>query len=249
MSATLDSILKKVLAQGGKEQSSTYPPNIFDEHINTATNFLLDRVAEIFPDNQSIVDVARPFLKIIPIPVTGGKINFPDDYRNLLGIAINVSPDFKSLCGESGGSKYKDDPLAKSQAQLDRKIEQSKCISRSVQVVDIDEWDDRTTSNYKSPTYKRPIACIFEDKSIKLCPYDIGSVEMRYLRIPKVYRYGYKENPDHTFVFDPATTEESEWSDNAIQYLVKAVGSLFSIYLRDPEMRDWNMELKKMGLF
>lgn len=248
MGATLNSIRNKVLSQSGQEQSASWPPHIFDEQFNITSNYLIDRIVELYPGNNAITDLGNPFLKKKTEAVVNGIIKFPEDYRNILGMSIMVTHDYKSLCSEEK-QIFKDDPLSPNADQQAKLALKPKCISWEVDMVDTDEWSTRTTSKYKFPTYKKPIATSFNPREYSICPYDISAVDIRYFRKPKVYRWGYVENPDGTFVFDPANTEESEWEDNATQYLVKGVSSLLAVYLRDPEFRDWNLELKKLGLF
>lgn len=235
-----------MLAVGNKEQNQHWPPYIIDEQFNTVANFIVDRCVELFPGDNSIIGIIKPFLVRKQVPVVGGIIPFPDNYRNILGAAITVTKDMKNLC--SGGTEYKNDPLQKTPAQIDREKLKGNCISNIVDMVDQDEWDERTMSNIAFPTYKKPIGCIFEGEGIRVCPYDISTVELRFVREPKIYRYGYKQLPDETYIFDLATSQESEWEMTALQYLFKGMSSLYAAYIRDPEMRNWNIELKKIGL-
>lgn len=256
MIVTLDSVYKKVLSIGNKEQNSMYPPHIFDEHFNVVTNYILDEVAKTFAENRSIVDIASPFLMTKEIAVVGGKVGFPVEYRNLLGVAMYVTIKGDEDCGcndcgcdDKDKRDFQNDPLAKSSKQLMKKIERNKCTSRDLVELDIDEFSDRSTHPYKKPTLIKPVFCQFESRKIKVCPFDISHVEIRYLRNPNVYRYGYIEQPDHTFVPDPATTIESEWDSTAMKSLVSGVSSLYSIYAKDGEMQNWNEVIKKAGLF
>lgn len=243
---TLDRIANSVLSVGNKEHNQHWPPHIIDEHINMATNFIIDRCVELYPGNNSIVGIVKPFLKVENIPVINGNISFPENYRNILGAAITVAKDKKSLC--TGGSEFKNDPRVKTVTQLEKEKLRGTCISNNVNMVDQDEWSERTRSKYKFPTYEKPIGCIFEGEAIKICPYDIANVELRYILEPKIYRYGYQQLPDDTFVYDPNASVESEWEQTAASYLFKAVGALYSIYLRDPDMTNWNMQLRKSGI-
>lgn len=252
---TLDSIYKKVLSQGNKEQNSMYPPHIFDEHFNIVTNFILDEVVKAFANNRSIVDLASPFLMTREVAVISGEVEFPPNYRNLLGVAmyVTIKGDEDCGCKDCGCHEekrdFQNDPLAKSAKQVMKTIERNKCTSRDLIELDIDEFSDRSTHPYKKPTLKKPVFCQFKSKKIKVCPFDISHVELRYIREPKVYRYGYVEQPDHTFVPDLASTVESEWEHTALQPLVKGMTALYSVYTKDGELQNWNEVIKKAGLF
>jgi len=257
--ATMDMVLKAVLSQGNKEQNQSYPPRVFESHFRLVTDYLLDEIASLYPTTQKIVDLGRPFMKTQSIAVTGGMIKIPEDMRNLLGISIYVTSDFSSPCaGEEKKEKEDEDinscdlpgdPLAPSLKQIQEKVARGKCKSQSVNLVDQSEWDSRTQHPYKFPTLEKPIGCLFEEEGIKICPYEVPNVDIRYLKMPKEYQYGYRNNPDDTYVFSPENSVESEWTKNAFQYLVKGITTLYSIYTRDGELRDGVLELKKAGIF
>jgi hypothetical protein len=247
---SMDSILRKVLSQGGKEQSAMYPPRIFQEHFNITTNWIIDEVVKLYPDSHAVAEIVRPFLVSKELPVVNGKVAFADDYRNMLGISMNVTEDLSKDCGCKGDKKiYDNDPLKPTESQATATLEKAKCISHDLRIVDIDEFGNLSTHLYKKPTYKNPISVVKKGTEIKVCPYDISHVEVVYIREPKEYVYGYKELPDHTYEFDKNTTEESEWNNTAMQYLIKGVTSLYSIYTRDGDMQNWNEVIKKVGLF
>lgn len=247
--ANLDNVLQMVLSQGNKEQNAMYPPRIYELHFNIVTNFILDEIARVFAETQQVIDIGRPFLKSKEVAVTGGVAKFPEDYRNLLGVGMNVTIDFEQDCGCKDDSVFENDPLARRPELIAKDQKKSKCVSHDVTMVDIDEFGYKTTHPYKRPTYKKPIGCIFTTSEIKVCPFDVSYVEIRYLRKPKTYRYGYKMLPDDTYVFDSTTSEESEWDDTALQHLIKGVNALYAIYTRDGEFQNWNEAIKKVGLF
>lgn len=247
--AKLDTILKMVMASANKEQNQMYPPSIFTEHYNLVTKWLLDEAAKLYPHSQSLVDIVRPFLVTEAKPVSNGLAAFPETYRNLLSVGIYATNDLKEACKCEDCTDYKNDPLAPNESQIKEKQAKKSCRMRRVTMVEIDEWDDLTTHPYKSPDLKDPIGCIFSGEGIRVCPFEVPSVEIRYLRHPKTYVYGYDTLPDDTYVFNPDKSTESEWEDNATSYLYKAVSALYAMYVRDPEMRDYNVELRKIGLF
>lgn len=239
-----------VLSASGKEQNMHYPPYIFEAHYNAVTGWLLDELAKQYPANKSIVDIARPFLKSKMERVELGRVKLPDDCRNLLGAGIFVSPDFKEDCGcLVSKQKLEDDPLALSEQEVQQKKERAKAITHDLIMRDIDEWNRLITHSYKKPTLKKASATSKDAGYLNVAPFDLTYVELRYFRKPKKYRFGYKNNGDDTYVFDPNTSEESEWTENATQYLFKGLNTLYSMYAKDAEMRDWNLELKKIGLF
>lgn len=258
MILTLDSILRKVLAQANAEQNQNYPPGIFTEHFNLATSWLIDEIMKVFPGEQHIVDLVSPFMNVQDVIVKNGKIPFPKDYRHYTGMAIFATDDFKDACGcdeakerEVNTENVIDVDYGNTSPEQIIEIKRAKriCVSQDVKLVDIDEWNLLTTHPYKFPTYKKPIACIFQGDGIKICPYNIPSVEIRYIRQPLIYKYGYQMLPDDSYQVDPATTTESEWHDNAASYLFRAINTLYSGYVRDPEQRDLALQLTKIGLF
>ena len=239
---SLENLLKAVLGQANKEQNASYPPYIFDAHVNSVTSYLLSRIAELFPDNQTLIDIAEPFLKTQNMPVINGHVAMPNDYRNYLIGNVSVFEDYS---GECGSDKT---PTPVIENNFNQKTKKSACIQSPITLVDQSEWALRTRSLIIYPTYEEPIGCFFGSKKLRICPYDIKFVEISYLRQEKNYRYGYIEQPDDTYIFDPKTTEESEWTSAAFEPLFKGLNLLYATYTRDNELKDWNMILKQTGL-
>lgn len=254
--ATMQQVLSAVLSQGNKDQNMAYPPTVFTEHFRLATSFLMTEIAKMFPTSQSLIDLARPFLKTELIPVQNGIAKFPEAYRNFLSAAIFVTDDYKSNCQvkkadedcEDDECIYVNDPLATTPQVEARNNIDRQCISQAVRMVDIGQWDRLTRHQYKRPTLQKPIGCIFEGTGIKICP-NVGQIELRYLRQPKAYSFGYTMNLDDTFSFDPVTTVESEWTDNAIKPLVTAITKLYGVYTRDGELNNYLQVLSQDGIF
>jgi hypothetical protein len=250
MILTLDSVLRKVMAQANAEQNQHYPPAIFTEHFNLATSWLIDEIMKVFPGEQHVVDLVSPFMETADVIVKNGKIPFPKNYRHYTGMAIFTTPDYKSACGCDEAKENQTDvfsTISDADIILEKKAKRI-CIAQDVKLVDIDSWNNLTLHPYKQPTLQKPIACIFQGDGIKICPQP-PSVEMRYIRQPKIYNYGYTMLPDDSYQVDPKTTIESEWNDNAASYLFRAINTLYSGYVRDPEQRDLALQLTKIGLF
>jgi hypothetical protein len=253
--STLQMVLSRVLSQGNKEQNMAYPPGVYTDHFNLVTSYLMTEISKTFSTSQSLIDLARPFLKRDLINSTLGRIPLPADYRNFISAGIFVTEDFKEACEVNPDECPDDectipnDPLKKSPRMLQKDIAQRQCMSQSVTMVDIDEWDRLTRHKYKQPTLQKPIGCIFEGDYIKICPFNVPQVELRYLRQPKVYNYGYRMNADDTYSFSVTGTVESEWTDNAMQPLVTAITKLYSVYTRDGELKNSLLELSQAGIF
>lgn len=247
MILTMDSVLRKVLAQANSDQNQHYPPRIFTEHFNLATSWLIDSIMKVFPGQQHIVDLISPFMETEDIIVKNGKIAFPKGYRHYTGMAIFKTEDSKFPCG-CDEAKADENTGQTTDEILEEKRSKRICLAQDVVLVDIDEWNDLTTHPYKPPTLDKPIACIFQGDGIKICPVP-PSVELRFIRQPKIYQYGYTVLPDDSYQVNTATTIESEWHDNAASYLFKAINTLYSGYVRDPEQRDLALQLTKIGLF
>lgn len=243
--SSLENLVKAVLAVGNQDQNLFYPPHIIDQHINITTSLLIDRLSKTYPVN---VDMLQPFIKSFKTPVKKGYVELQDDYRNLLGApSINVRDD---------GSDCSDNPvIIDTEREFELEKLKSGCKSRPIDIVDKAQWDYRTTSNYDYPTYKNPIGMFVgvvqgmgTKKQMKVCPYDLKFVEVTYVRSEKKYRYGYTLNPDDTFIFDPLTSEDTEWGDAAFSKLFSAMLALYSAYSRDNMLSDWGQILINQGI-
>ncbi len=236
---SLDYILQSVLSVGNKEANMQYAPAIFSQHFNIVTSFIIDNCIEVYP---KYVDVLRPFMATKIITVSNGEIGLPDDYRNILG-----APSISAKGDQNKSIECSDFPVT----ETEFKQEKSKagCQRRPVEMLNENEFDDRTTSSYAFPTLWNPIGCVFKGSSIKVCPFDIGKLELRYVKTEKQYVYGYTMQPDDTYTFNVNTSVESEWTDAASQLLVKGCLALYSAYLRDNQLSQFSQILNQAGLF
>jgi hypothetical protein len=238
--SSLENVLKSVLSVGNAEQNFAYPPHVFEQHFNIVTSFLIDAFVETYP---KYVEVLQPFMISKRIAVTDGYVKFPSDYRNLLGApSINVKP--------GGGDCSDNNPII-----IDTKSEfktanlKSGCKSYPIEIVDKGQWDARTTSEYAFPTYENPIGLYKDENKLKVCPYDLATVEILYVKNEKQYRYGYITQPDDTFIYNVATSVESEWNDAASKWLVKGCLALYAAYSQNKELKDYSLVLNQAGLF
>lgn len=231
-------MLKAILSVGCSEQNMSYPPSIFSDQYNVVTGLLLSKFAKTYPEN---LDQMKPFIVFKKKGVQDGNVELEENYRNFLSAGITAKKDNSGEC--------KDDPVIIDNEQ-EFKIAQKKsgCLSRPIRMVDDKEWDYRTTSTYDFPTYLNPIGCFFEKNKFKVCPYDLATVEVRYVRQEKAYLYGYKPNPDDTFTFDKGTSVESEWDNSAFDMLFTAMMALYGAYTRDSTINDWARILHGEGI-
>jgi hypothetical protein len=237
---SLNNMLQAVLSANNVEQNSLYPANIYSAHYNSVTSYLLSTIAEHWQENQRFVDIVRPFLLKKVVPNKDGYVVIPEDCRNFLDAAIFVN---KNMTGECN-----DLPQNILEVEFKNAVNKGKCLSRPLEIVDQSEWDALTVHPYLMPTVKNPIGCFFDSNKIKVCPYEINNVEIRYFKFEKVVRYGYTMQPDDTYVFDASTTIESEWNSAAFNPIFKGITALLGMYTRDKEIRDWTIELKQIGL-
>jgi phage terminase large subunit GpA-like protein len=85
-------------------------------------------------------------------------------------------------------------------------------------------------------------------RQIKLCPYDLKSVDVTYCIKENIYNYGYIMQPDDTFIFDPATSQDTQWDDAAFSKLFTAMLALYSAWSRDNTLTDWSRILHNEGI-
>lgn len=236
---TLDSLLQKVLGVANSESNQTYPPFIFDQHMQTATSLLIGELVKIYPSSDRAVEMLDPFVNTEVVAVQDGVVKLrnvlKDDVRNLLNVAAPL--------------KEKSNSHPQNEREFNLKIIKAGINSVPIKGVSVSEWNYLTTSTYNFPTYQEPIYCRFKSGEIRVAPYDLGSVEVCYVRKEKQYRYGYIMQPDDTYIPDDATTIESEWTNAAFDPLFKALNFLFGIYTRDQEVKDWSMLLMSKNVF
>jgi hypothetical protein len=233
---SLNYVLQSVLSIGNKEPNMQYPPSVFSSHFNIVTSFLLDKGIEAYPKS---LDVLRPFVLSKKVNTQNGYVILPAEYRNMLGVpSISAKKDGSGECNE---------PINKNSFEAEQN--RSGCNTVAIEMLPQNEWDERTQSTYAKPSYKKPIGCFFGADRFKVCPYDIGSVEVRFVRKENVYVYGYTMQPDDTYIFNAATSAESEWGNAASEFLVKGVYALYAAYLRDDTSMTYSRILNEAGLF
>ena len=237
---SLNNMLQSILSVANAEQNMAFPPLVYQNIYNAASSMLLSKLINEFPTSAQNVDLLQPFMVTSKIHATNGFIQLPDDYRNLLGNpSVNLRPD-GSDCDGSGGD-------IKTDAQFNTAIVKAGCKSRPLVIVNQSEWDLKTTSTYRFPTIDNPIGAMFGQNKIKVCPYDLPSVEVRYAQQETEYIYGYVMQPDDTYIFDPTTTVDSIWGSNAFDKLFPMIVFLYSEYTRDNSLRDFTTLLAQRG--
>lgn len=244
-----DNVFQMVLAQGNKEQNQHYPPGIFEVHYKLASDWLKDEGAKLYPTSQIIVDIFRPYLKVELMPVKNGIIPMPKEYRNLLGLGFYVNETKKCIPVKLPDNNFKD-PKNPTLAELAKVTAELQVESSRIDLKSIDEWNYITKHPYKKPkTFDKAAACIFDGEGIRLLPLKIPYAEVRYMKVVPEFKYGYAMLPDETFVFDPDTTTEELWNENAIPYLFKGVNILYANYVRDDSYIASAKDLRENSLF
>lgn len=244
---TLDNMYKTVLSIANIESEQFYSPLIYETHFNAVTSFLISELAKTYPYSQPNMDMLLPFMAFKKIPVQNGFFNLPDDYRNMLGNPyISIKPDGSDCTGIQ----------IRTESEFKASSLKAGCKTRPVVMKERGEWDYLVTSTYKFPTYDNPIgqyvgALSGNDKDvtkIQVCPYDISTVYLLYVKKEKSYVYGYIQQPDDTFLFDPTTTIESEWNSNAFTPLLNGLMALYSAYDKNPELTNFSLLLSQKGI-
>lgn len=235
--SSLDNIVKAVLAVGNKEQNFSWSPQVITDQRNTVESMLLSSLVKAYPFDKTVTDMLMPFMKTKKIRAIDGYVKLPDDYRNLLGSpSVSLRPDNKDCHEEATEHSY------------DENVRKSGCRTVPLEEVTQSEWDYRTTSEYAFPTYQNPIFCFFGDRKIKVCPYDLGTVEIRYCKLETPVRYGYIVQPDDTFIFDPNTSVETEFTSAAFRPIFEAMLALYTAYTRDSELSNWALIINEKGI-
>lgn len=239
--SSLNNMLTAVTAIANIEQDLHFPPSVFSAMYNICSSWLLTKVAEVFPTNNRIVDIAEPFLKTEVKLCTNGYVQLPATYRNFLDAGIGVNKNATMECDDMKS-------IAQQKKDFENNILKAGCQKRPLLIVDQSQWDYLTTDSFDFPTYENPIGCFFGTQKIKVCPFDITAVEIRYLKNEGYYEYGYTMQPDDTYVYDASTTTDSEWTNGAFSYLFKGMMACYAAYAENNNIRDFSLALKNVGL-
>jgi hypothetical protein len=233
---SLDNMLQAVLSVANQEQSMFYSPRIYSDHFNVVTSLLLSELVKNYPKNPMLIDLIDPFVEVMQIPATNGYIQLPDNFRDILGSpVVFANPDNSGECGST-------EPLTAQNFKTG--ILKAGCKLNPIVITSQSEFAYLTRSTYNAPNYENPIGYFSGKRQIKVCPFDVTKAGVMFARNEKVVRYGYIQQPDDTFIFDLATSIESEWGSNAFEPIFKALCSLYSAYARDPDLSNWAQILK-----
>lgn len=236
---SLNNMLNAVLGFANQEQNQVLPPLVYEAMYNATTSFLISALVKQYPSNPVVIDMLRPFVKVDMIPISNGFLTLPDDYRDILGTPnISAKIDGSGECGE---------PIT-TDAGMQAAANKSKCLQRPVIILPQSEFAYRTTSSYKFPTYNDPIGYMSGNNKIKLCPYDLTKVELMYvIQEPKAI-FGYIAQPDDSYVFNPLTSTEVNWSSAAFNPMYSMLSYLLAAYTRDRDLADWAKVLTEANI-
>lgn len=227
-------MLQQVLAVFNVDQSQALPPFIYSSMYNAVSSLLLSKLAALYPASPLCVDMLEPFIERKVLPVTAGVIKLPDGYRNLLGSPqINAKSDGSAECTQTSKTTL-------TETEFKQLSQKSGCRKRPVIIVPESEFAFLTTSTYKQPNYMNPIGYFSGKREITVCPGGVLAVEVMFAKNEKTYRYGYITQPDDTYIFDAATSIESEWTNPAFQPLFKGICACYAAYSRDESLQNWS---------
>lgn len=241
-------MLQSILSVALQEQNNVYPPYIFQSQYNAVTSLLISELVAAYPENSQVLDMLNPFIKVVVLDVVGGFITLPSDYRDIVG-----SP---YIFAKGATKECEDIPQITTPQQFMTATLKGACQAYNLNIIKQSEFANRVNSKYKYPTFKDPVgyfAGSFVDNSnvvsskIKVCPYDLSKVALMYARQEKKLVYTYIQQPDDTYIFDPANTnlQDAEWTAAAFKPIFNAMISLFAAYTRDQEMTEWGKILQK----
>lgn len=233
-------MLKAILSAANVEQNMVYPPSVFTDQYNAVISLLLSKLSDIYPSDTSVLDILDPYVEREVIKVKDGYVDFSDKYRNILGSPmISTTNDGRKECEQ-------DEKITNN--QFNQLVLRAGCKKVPLIIVDQSEFAFRTTSTYKKPTYDKPIGYRSGKGQIKVCPFDIKAVEIMFVRKEKLVNYGYIMQPDDTFVYDPATSVDTEFTSAAFEPIYKALFSLYSAYTRDNQLKEWAVFIQQNGI-
>ena len=69
-----------------------------------------------------------------------------------------------------------------------------------------------------------------------------------YIKKEKLVNYGYITQPDDTFVYNPATSVDTEFTSAAFQPIFNALFSLYTAFTRDNQLKDWALFINQNKL-
>lgn len=238
---SIKNMLAAILAVGNSEQNMSYPPSVYMSQYKTVDSMLRSKLADMYPSEQSVLDILDPYIGRKVIMVKNGYIDLPDEYRNLLG-----SPQISA--NEDGCTECQPQVEKITEREFEQLVINAGCKKRPLIILSQSEFAFRTDSTYKAPTVYVPVGYFSGARQIKVCPPDIKAVEVMYVKNEEEIKYAYTMQPDDTFVYNPTGSIDSKWTSAAFPVFFKAMFALYSAYTKDNQAKEWAVYLQQNGL-
>lgn len=159
---------------------------------------------------QKIMDDLRTLKEKVNLPVNSdGEMNLPLDYIHVSRIRYNKATNNADCTGVT-------------------------LTPRAVEVVPDLQWDVRVSASIKKPSYDFPIANI-NSNYIQFEPKDLSTIELVYLRYPKVPIWAYNVVGD-VAIYDPINSVNIELPEIQTNNIAEILLSYIGINLRETDL-------------
>lgn len=85
------------------------------------------------------------------------------------------------------------------------------------------------------------------DTGFLVYPFDIGNVELSYIRTPGPIHWGYTEDPDGIPIYDPGTSTNPEWQRFDCMQIIARAMDIMAAELQAANVKQYASEIKTVG--
>lgn len=174
-----------------KDQSGYASVDEFNRDLRNCENIAYEYYYQIFQETQKIADALEPFVVEEVLPISGGYVNYPGDYRHPAEMVYH-----KVVSAEN-------------------------CDKPEIEELPMDylhanEERDTMVSYTRKPSLKtKQLYYTQVNKKLRVRPIDlIGNVMFKYFKTPTYGVYGIVLNLDEQVeVYDPSISQDLEWRE------------------------------------
>lgn len=236
------------------QQNGQIPPSVFNGWYNDASLTLFKNFVEEFQLNQVMNDLLAPFQVFVNqliASVTGqnwGLAKFPSDYEYFANASLLRQKEedtcfcnsaFPFIDGDGKSQKYTDPDYA----QMKINFAGNNVEEKQINLIDVSRWPSCLNHHTKGPTWNDPKMTQYAG-GFRVAPKGITAIVLSYFKTPRESVFNYTISADDIAIYDPLTSVELEWSEQAQPYFLVELEKRYAAYVGETKIFEMAMSGK-----
>lgn len=205
----LDDFYDQINFYVNKEQGGWYAPEVLDLIVDRAQITLFNRYYLEYATSQRLADALAPFKVEFPFTATGGVINMPNEYLDLISLYTLVTYD------------------------------DSVTRTRPVEMISENEIAGRLYSQVCPVTIYDPVATQGSDYDIQLYPKVTQGGIMYYLQRPRKPHFVYTLVSGRVIVYNDVDSVQLQWNEKDYKSIALIALEELGINLSEQDIIQW----------